>query len=97
VLANGPTLGDGHQTWRMNEINELIWPAPLGVGIMDPESFQITADIAEDYKVIKTPATDEAYRTDLAEAAVEELRDDGLDVEGESWTKPTVKVTPGGE
>ena len=43
VLANGPTLGAGHQAWQMNEINALIWPAPLGIGIMDPESFDLTA------------------------------------------------------
>ena len=30
VLNNGPTLGKGHQTWMMNEINALIWPAPNG-------------------------------------------------------------------
>jgi NitT/TauT family transport system substrate-binding protein len=97
VLQNGPTLGEGHQKWQMNEINALIWPAPLGVGIMDPESFDITADIALDYKIISKPASNEAYRTDLAEAAVEELRNDDVDVEGENWTKPTVQVTEGGE
>ena len=97
VLENGPTLGEGHQRWMMNEVNDLIWPAPQGIGIMDPKSFDITNDIAVDYKVIKEPATDDAYRTDLAETAVEELRDDGVDVEGENWKKPTVKVTPGGE
>ena len=28
VLDNGPTLGEGHQRWQMNEINALIWPNP---------------------------------------------------------------------
>jgi NitT/TauT family transport system substrate-binding protein len=97
VLANGPTLGRGHQTWQMNEINALIWPAPLGIGIMDPESFGVTNQIATDYKIIKTPATEDAYRTDLAEDAVAELTDDGEDVNGEDWVKPEVEVTPGGE
>jgi NitT/TauT family transport system substrate-binding protein len=97
VLQNGPTLGEGHQRWQMNETNALIWPAPLGIGIMDPKSFDITTDIAVNYKIIKKPATDAAYRTDLAEAAVEDLRDDGVDVEGLNWKKPKVKVTPGGE
>jgi NitT/TauT family transport system substrate-binding protein len=97
VLDNGPTLGEGHQRWQLNEINDLIWPAPLGIGVMDPESFQVTADIAKDYKIISKPATDEAYRTDLAEAAMQELKDDDVDVNGEDWTKETVEVTPGGE
>jgi len=35
VLDNGPTLGKGHQTWMMNEINALVWPAPDGIGVMD--------------------------------------------------------------
>jgi NitT/TauT family transport system substrate-binding protein len=97
VLDNGPELGRGHQAWQMNEINALIWPAPLGIGVMDPESFDITNQIATDYKIIKAPATEDAFRTDLAEAAMQELADDGEDVNGEDWEKPEVEVTPGGE
>jgi NitT/TauT family transport system substrate-binding protein len=97
VLDNGPTLGEGHQRWQLNEINALIWPAPQGIGVMDPESFKITADIALDGKIITKPATDEAYRTDIAEAAMQELEDDGVDVNGSDWKKETVEVTPGGE
>ena len=97
VLENGPTLGEGHQRWMMNEINDLIWPAPLGVGIMNPQDFQNTAQIALDYDIIENPASEDAYRTDLAEAAVAELEEDGEDVKGEDWEKPEVEVTPGGE
>ena len=39
VLDNGPTLGKGHQTWMMNEINALIWPAPDGIGVMNKAAF----------------------------------------------------------
>ena len=97
VLDNGPTLGEGHQRWQLNEINALIWPAPLGIGVMDPESFDITATIAKDGKIITKPATDDAYRTDIAEAAMQELKDDDVDVNGNDWKKETVEVTPGGE
>ena len=97
VLENGPTLGEGHQAWQMNEINDLIWPNTLGIGVMDPASFDITNQIATDYGIIKTPATSDAYRTDLAEAAIAELEEDGEDVKGEDWEKPEVEVTPGGE
>jgi NitT/TauT family transport system substrate-binding protein len=97
VLENGPTLGEGHQAWQMNEINDLIWPNELGIGVMDPASFDITNQIATDYGIIKTPATEDAYRTDLAEAAIAELEEDGEDVRGEDWEKPEVEVTPGGE
>ena len=27
TLQAGPTLPKGHQTWQMNEINKLVWPA----------------------------------------------------------------------
>jgi NitT/TauT family transport system substrate-binding protein len=97
VLANGPTLGEGHQTWQMNEINALIWPAIKGIGVMDQESFDVTNQIATDYGIIKTPATNDAFRTDLAEAAIAALEEDGEDVNGNDWTKPEVEVTPGGE
>jgi NitT/TauT family transport system substrate-binding protein len=97
VLENGPTLGEGHQRWMMNEINDLIWPAPLGIGIMNPDDFENTAQIALDYDIIKKPATDDAYRTDIAEAAVAELEEGDEDVRGEDWEKPEVEVTPGGE
>ncbi len=96
VLDNGPTLGEGHQRWQLNEINALIWPAPQGIGVMEPESWAITKQIALDGKVIKQPASDDAYRTDIAEAAVEELRGDDVDVTGDGWQKETVEVTEGG-
>ncbi len=96
VLENGPTLGEGHQRWQMNEINKLIWPAPAGIGIMEPESWEITKQIALDGKVITKPASDEAFRTDIAEAAVQELEDDDVDVNGEDWQAEEVEVTEGG-
>jgi NitT/TauT family transport system substrate-binding protein len=97
VLANGPTLGEGHQRWQLNEINALIWPAALGVGVMDPELFDITADIALKYAVISKAASSDAYQTDLAAAAVQELQDEGVDVNGADYQKLKVAVTPGGE
>jgi NitT/TauT family transport system substrate-binding protein len=96
VLENGPTLGEGHQRWQMNEINDLIWPAPDGIGIMNPQSFDTTNEIALSGKVITKPASKDAYRTDIAEAAVKELEDDDVDVNGEDWQKEEVEVTEGG-
>jgi NitT/TauT family transport system substrate-binding protein len=98
VLDNGPTLGEGHQRWQLNEVNDLIWPAPLGIGVMDPESWEITKQIAVDYGIVQNEPDDEAtYRTDLAEAAMTELKAEGVDVNGDSWQKSEVEVTPGGE
>ena len=66
VLDSGPTLGEGHQRWQLNEINALIWPAPeAGIGVMQEDAFQRTADIAKQFAVIKNDASSDAYRTDV--------------------------------
>jgi NitT/TauT family transport system substrate-binding protein len=96
VLDNGPTLGKGHQTWVMNEINALIWPAPNGVGVMDKAAFDRTAQIAQQFKVISKAPSADAYRTDIAQRAVDELDAEGVDVNGSDWKKESIKVTPGG-
>jgi NitT/TauT family transport system substrate-binding protein len=94
VLDNGPTLGEGHQRWQLNEINALIWPNETGIGVMDEEDFQRTADIAKQFGVIKKEASTDAYRTDLADAALSEITDD---TNGTDWEKETIEVTAGGE
>jgi NitT/TauT family transport system substrate-binding protein len=94
VLKNGPTLGKGHQTWQMNEINKLIWPAPQGIGVMNAGAFNQTAKIAQQFKVIKK-APSSAYRTDLAKAALTMLK--GTDTKGTGWKAATVKVTAQGK
>jgi NitT/TauT family transport system substrate-binding protein len=94
VLDNGPTLGEGHQRWQLNEINALIWPNQSGIGIMNAEDFQRTADISKQFGVIAKPATKEAYRTDLAQAAYDSLKEDG---KGADWQKAEVEVTEGGK
>ena len=89
----GSTLGAGHQAWMMNEVNPLIWPSPDGIGIMDAEQWQQTVDISLDSGIIAEAPPEDAYRTDLAEAALEGLED----ATGEGFTKGTVEVTEGGE
>jgi NitT/TauT family transport system substrate-binding protein len=90
----GSTLGAGHQAWMMNEINPLIWPSPDGIGIMDPDLWQQTVDISLESGIIAEAPPSEAYRTDLAEAALEGIEEDAT---GEGFQKGTVEVTPGGE
>lgn len=97
VLKNGPALGTSHQRWQMNEVNALIWPNKLGIGIMDPVEFRRTATIARQYKVIKKPATSAAYRTDLAKKAVANLKKQGVDVTGKNFKKGVVKLKEGGK
>jgi NitT/TauT family transport system substrate-binding protein len=97
VLDAGPTLGEGHQRWMVNEINKLIWPNDNGIGIMDAEDYDTTVQIATDYKIVKADPGEGVYRSDLAEAAVAELEEEGVDVKGADWEAPEVEVTEGGE
>ena len=98
MLKNGPALPKGHQRWQMNEVNALIWPNRLGVGLMDPVEFKRTATIAKTYKVIKKPATKASYRTDLAKKARREpASKQGLDVTGKSFKKKVVILKEGGK
>jgi NitT/TauT family transport system substrate-binding protein len=94
VTEAGSTLGAGHQAWMMNEINALVWPAPNSIGVMDPALWDQTVATAIEAEIISSEPPAEAYRTDLAEQALEGI--DG-DVTGEGFTKETVEVTPGGE
>jgi NitT/TauT family transport system substrate-binding protein len=97
TLQYGPTLPKGHQTWMMNEIDKLVWPASSsGVGVMDKTAFDLTAKIAQQFGVIKK-APSGAYRTDLATKAVAELKASGADVTGSSWKPASVAVSPGGK
>ena len=97
VLANGPALPRGHQRWMMNEINALIWPAKLGVGVMDPTAYARSAKIVKTYGKLKKLPGHEAYRTDIARAAQTILKKQHLDITGKNWHKANVKVTPGGK
>ena len=81
----------------MNEINALIWPAPGDIGVMQQDAFDRTAQIAQDFGVIKEAPDDGAYRTDLSELAVQDLKEAGVDVNGADFQKAEVEVTAGGE
>jgi NitT/TauT family transport system substrate-binding protein len=97
VLKNGPTLGQSHMTWMLNEVNALIWPSPAGIGLMNAEAYDQTVQIARQYQIIKNQPDEGAYRTDLAQKALDELNRRGLDTRGLDFKKRTVQVTKGGE
>jgi NitT/TauT family transport system substrate-binding protein len=97
TLKAGPTLPKTHQTWMMNQINQLIWPSNDGVGIMNKASYKQTAKLLQQFGGIKKAPTAGAYRTDLAAAAVAGLKAKGMDVYGKSYKPITVKLTAGGK
>lgn len=94
VLDAGPTLGESHMQWQLNEINNLIWPSPNGVGVMDQALYDQTVAIATEFGVITENPGDDALRTDLALAALEGI--DG-DTTGANFEKIEVELAPGGE
>ena len=96
VLDNGPTLGEGHQRWQMNEINALIWPPDSASGSWIRTTFTGTADIAHDYKIIKQPATTRPTGP-IGRGRGRGLRDEDIDVEGEGCDAADGRVTKGGE
>jgi NitT/TauT family transport system substrate-binding protein len=97
VLSHGPTLLKGHQTWQMNEINALVWPNKLGIGVMDPKAYAFTAKTTAKYNHLSRVPGHEAYRTDLAKVADAQLKKSGADVFGKGFKKAVVQVTPGGK
>jgi NitT/TauT family transport system substrate-binding protein len=94
VLNNGPTLGQSHMTWQLNEINKLIWPSPAGIGLMDQALWDQTVDVAVNGGVIPTPPSEDAFRTDLTLEAHKFLSGD---VTGEGYAPIEVELLEGGE
>jgi len=96
VLKNGPTLGAGHQTWQMNEINKLVWPNTYGIGHVSKQQVANTANIAKTYGVIKKlPSNATTYQ--YADRALNQLKAAGVDVYGKNYKPATVQVTEGGK
>jgi len=93
VLAAGTTLGKGHQTWQLNEVNDLIWPSPNGIGLTDQALWDQTIKISTDFGVLKADPGDGWFRNDLVQKAWEGLSGD---TKGTSFVKGTVTVTEGG-
>lgn len=99
VLAAGPTLGASHQAWQLNEVNALIWPSPAGIGVMDPDAWAQTVEVATTQipELEGVEIGDDVYDSSFAEAAVAALEEEGLDVTGEDFEKTEVELTEGGE
>jgi NitT/TauT family transport system substrate-binding protein len=90
----GSLLGAGHQRWMMNEVNPLVWPSPLGVGMIDPVFWQQTVNVSKNAKIIKADPSIDAYTTDIVKEALAGITED---TKGDSFTKGTVEVTAGGQ
>lgn len=99
VLDNGSTLGRSHQAWQLNEILGLIFPATNGIGVMNEALWDQTVEVATSQipELEGVDISDDAYRTDIAEAALAELEEEGLDVDGSSYERRDIVLEQGGE
>jgi NitT/TauT family transport system substrate-binding protein len=102
ITANGSKLGASHQLWMMNEVNKLIWPSPLGVGVIDPALWAQTVTVAlntlnaDEVTIITADPGAAAYTNQYAEAANAALTAEGLNTTGEDFTPITVELKEGG-
>jgi NitT/TauT family transport system substrate-binding protein len=97
VLDNGSTLGESHQQWQLNEILGLIFPASNGIGVMNESLWDQTVDVATSQipELAGVEISTDAYRTDLAQAAVDDLS--GMDTTGDSYESRDIELRQGGE
>jgi NitT/TauT family transport system substrate-binding protein len=102
VTDQGSALGLTHQTWQMNEVNKLIWPAADGVGFIQQAAWDRTAALAQETKnlegsTVLTKAPDgDAFTNDIVTAAYAILKGLGVDINGTSYKPATVTLTEGG-
>ena len=102
VTKNGSKLGASHQLWMMNEVNKLIWPSPMGIGVADPAAITRTVTIAQGTKnldgaTVITKEPDPAWYTDTyAKAADAALQAEGLNTTGDQFAPITVTLMEGG-
>jgi NitT/TauT family transport system substrate-binding protein len=102
VVAKGSTLGASHQLWQMNEVSKLIWPAPMGAGMIDSAAWDRTVDLAmgtknlEGSTVLTAAPTDGSYTNDIVTEALALLAELGVDTTGDSFAPLTVTLNEGG-
>ena len=102
ITANGSKLGASHQLWMMNEVNKLIWPSPLGVGIIDPVLWEQTVTVAlntlnaDEVAIITAEPGPAAYTNQYAEAANAALTAEGLNTTGDDFAPISVVLKEGG-
>ena len=102
ITANGSKLGASHQLWMMNEVNKLIWPSAMGVGVIEPELWAQTVSVSLNTKNLEgatiitaePPAT--AYTNQYAEAANAALTAEGLNTTGDAFAPIEVTLNEGG-
>ncbi|MDQ1110937.1 NitT/TauT family transport system substrate-binding protein [Microbacterium testaceum] len=99
--VNAFPVGPTHQLWQMNEVNKLIWTGGE-FGMIDSAAWDKTVQGAlkavnqDGLNLITTEPADSAHSNEYIEAALSELKDEGVAVGG-SYTPIEVTLTEGGK
>ncbi|MDQ1121606.1 ABC transporter substrate-binding protein [Microbacterium trichothecenolyticum] len=94
-------VGPTHQLWQMNEVNKLIWTGGE-FGKIDSGAWDKTVQGAlkavnqDGLHLITTEPADSAHSNVYIEAALSELKDEGVTVDG-TYTPIQVTLTEGGQ
>ncbi|GAA1212320.1 ABC transporter substrate-binding protein [Rhodoglobus aureus] len=102
TIGAGSGWGPSHELWMVNETNNLIWPAPNGMGVIDEASWQRTVDgaISAVNETGASPITAappaSAWSNDWIMKALEELEADGVDTTGADFSPIEVSLLEGG-
>jgi NitT/TauT family transport system substrate-binding protein len=102
ITANGSKLGASHQLWMMNEVNKLIWPSPMGIGVIEDELWAQTVSVSLNTKnlegatIITAEPPAEAYTNQYAEAANAALTAEGFNTTGDAYAPIEVTLNEGG-
>lgn len=102
TIDAGSGWGPSHELWMVNETNKLIWPAPNGIGYIDPDAFAATVAAAlsavnetgASLITAEPPAT--AFTNEWIELALAELAEEGVDTTGEGFSPIEVELMEGG-
>lgn len=102
VVKAGSKLGASHQLWQINQVNQLIWPSPQGIGMVDQAAWDRTIQIASQTKnkdgqtVLSGPPTGQAFTNIYTQQALDKLKAMGLDTTGSGFKPINVTLNPGG-
>lgn len=102
TIDAGSGWGPSHELWMVNETNKLIWPAPNGIGYIDPDAFAATVAAAlsavneTGASLITAEPPASAYTNEYIERALAELAEEGVDTTGEGFSPIEVELMEGG-
>ncbi|WP_445263019.1 ABC transporter substrate-binding protein [Pseudokineococcus sp. 1T1Z-3] len=102
VVERGSTLGASHQLWQVNEVNQLVWPSPEGIGTITQDAWDQTVEAslatrnADGATVLSQEPDDDAWTNTYVDQAQAALVEMGLDVTGEGYEPVEVTLEEGG-